>query len=170
MEAAIYRVFNSHRRRYSGFLVGTTVLLVSALTQVNSGAIGKQDHATVKKILELAQHLRDCPATGKEGQGTDTSFPTTTSTTAAAGDLQLCPSRVTVDYDRFRIPENITTVECRCGGYVCPALGAYRCTGIQHPFPVEYKNGTRTVLHVNVACACVRNPAAAARTVQERTS
>lgn len=72
-----------------------------------------------------------------------------------ARDRTLCPSKTVIDHNRLRRPENITTVECSCDGHRCPTLGDYHCAAIQHPFSVEYKNGTSDVIHLNVACACV---------------
>lgn len=161
MEATAYHIFNSRRRMH--YLVGITVLLASALTQVNSDTIYRRDHLILKKLFGHAGALRNCTKIGREAAGAEAPPPSTASTTAAGSNLLLCPAIVTVDYNRHRVPENITTVKCRCGGHnLCPAPGDYRCTGIQHPFPVMYKNGTTAVLHVTVTCACVRNPSAPA--------
>lgn len=66
----------------------------------------------------------------------------------------LCPSRFGFDHDRLRVPENLTTVECSCQGQLCLPIGDYRCTTLSHRFPVEYKNGTRAIIELPVACAC----------------
>ncbi|KAK8768896.1 hypothetical protein V5799_014636 [Amblyomma americanum] len=148
------------RRRGFGlsFFIGT--LAASALLAVH----GAPHHAdkTLTDLKKMVDNLRNCQhRTGASSKGVPSD---------EIHSRTLCSSRTSFDYDNLRVPENLTTVECSCEGQLCLPIGDYRCTTISHRFPVEYKNGTRAVIELPVACACATSRINSAHTGLERTS
>ncbi|KAK8769687.1 hypothetical protein V5799_013849 [Amblyomma americanum] len=143
------------RRRGFRLPIFFGALAASALLAVH-GAPQRQADKTLMDLKKMVNDLRSCDSRTDARSKGDPSDEIHSRT--------LCPSRFGFDYDRLRVPENLTTAECSCQGQLCLPIGDYRCTTISHRFPVEYKNGTRAVIQLPVACACASARASSAYT------
>nr|XP_050038101.1 uncharacterized protein LOC126534948 [Dermacentor andersoni] len=54
------------------------------------------------------------------------------------GERSLCTFDHVVDVSPYRVPESITTVQCRCMGVPCTPERGFRCVQVYHPLNATY--------------------------------
>ncbi|KAH9363663.1 hypothetical protein HPB48_011958 [Haemaphysalis longicornis] len=153
--------FDLRGRRFQLALVFGALAMSALITAHRADPLDCQE---MKKIREVAEKLQQC-----RNRTADRSWNSSRSNLESVHSRTLCPSRPSFDYDRLRVPANLTTVECACDDRRCPTPGLYYCKPLYHKFPVMY-NGTPKSVMVPVACACVAETVVPSKPGPERPS